>query len=459
MLAQVFTPELVDAVIAEHDRAERRRRILPARLVLYFVLGLCLFARESYEEVIRLLSVGLPGSTALRRVNKSSLCRARARLGPEPLETLFRAVAGPLADVDTPGAFWRGLRLLAIDGTQIDVPDSVSNGLTFDGPCLTDRTPTGFPQVRAVVLAEVGTHALLDAEMGGWREGENGLALPLARSVGPDDLVIADRGFWGAAFYRDFVVQGGADLLVRLASNKRGVLQEELPDGSYLSLMRPKKQNMLRAKKAGVPFPARIIFRVIPFAVAGEPWWLATTLLDPVKFPAAELIDLYRQRWEIEMAFDEIKNHLGASGPIRSRTPDGVRQELWALLAVHHALRMLMYTAATTGPVIDPDRVSYLATVRVIRRTVVVQAAATLAGLREALAEVCDELRRRLLPKRRRRAQPRMIKKPSSRFPQKRIRAGSTRAQVGRWWTPKPGSVVDQPQVRDGEPGQGRSLP
>ncbi|MFD5616834.1 transposase domain-containing protein, partial [Kitasatospora sp. NPDC127060] len=122
----------MDTVIAEHGRGERRRRILPARLVVYFVLGLCLFARESYEEVVRLLTTGLPGTTALRRVNKSSLCRARARLGPEPLESLFRSIAGTLATSDTPGAFWRDLRVLAIDGTQIDVPDSHSNATTFD---------------------------------------------------------------------------------------------------------------------------------------------------------------------------------------------------------------------------------------------------------------------------------------------------------------------------------------
>ncbi|MDH6711149.1 hypothetical protein P3T27_007901 [Kitasatospora sp. MAA19] len=173
---------------------------------------------------------------------------------------------------------------------------------------------------------------------------------------------------------------------------------------------------MLRAKKVGRPFPARIVFRVIPFAVDGEPSWLATTLLGHEKYPAAKLVGLYRQRREIEMAFDEIKNHLGASGLLRPRTASGVRQELWPLLAVHHALRV-MNTAAMTGPAVDPDRVSYLTTVRVIRRAVVVQTAATLAGLQEAMASVCEELRRRLLPRRRRRTQPRMIKKPTSRSP------------------------------------------
>ncbi|MEX0167999.1 transposase domain-containing protein [Streptomyces sp. LMG1-1-1.1] len=190
----MFTAELVDAAITKHDRGERRRRLLSARLVVYFVLALCLFARESYEEVLRVLTSGIPGSRALARVNRSSLCRARARLGEDVLETVFRQVAGPLATPATPGAWWRELRLLALDGTQFDLPDSTSNGDTFDGPSTTGGVPFGFPQVRAVVLAEIGTHGVLDARLGGYRDGERSLAYPLAGSTGPGDLVIADRG-------------------------------------------------------------------------------------------------------------------------------------------------------------------------------------------------------------------------------------------------------------------------
>ncbi|WTD03289.1 transposase domain-containing protein [Streptomyces albidoflavus] len=141
------TVELVDAAIAKHDRAEQRRRLLPARLVVYFVLALCLFARESYEEVLRVLTSGIPGSRALARVNRSSLSRARACLGEDVLGTVFRQVAGPLATPATPGAWWRGLRLLALDGTQFDLPDSTSNGDTFDDPSTTGGVPFGFPQV------------------------------------------------------------------------------------------------------------------------------------------------------------------------------------------------------------------------------------------------------------------------------------------------------------------------
>ncbi|CAL9600343.1 hypothetical protein SUDANB6_05438 [Streptomyces sp. enrichment culture] len=193
ILTKVFTAELVDAAIAKHDRAKRRRRLLPARLVVYFILALCLFARESYEEVLRVLTSGIPGSRTLARVNRSSSCRARVRLGEDVLETVFRQVAGPLATPATPGAWWRGLRLLALDGTQFDVPDSTSNGDTFDGPSTTGGVPFGFLQVRAVALAEIGTHAVLDARLGGYRDGERSLAYPLAPATWSSPTAVSGR--------------------------------------------------------------------------------------------------------------------------------------------------------------------------------------------------------------------------------------------------------------------------
>ncbi|OLZ65491.1 hypothetical protein AVW11_17010 [Streptomyces amritsarensis] len=280
ILTKVFTAELVDAAIAKHDRAEQRRRLLPARLVVYFVLALCLFARESYGEVLRVLTSGIPGSRALARVNRSSLCRARSRLGEDVLETLFREVAGPLATPDTPGAWWRGPRLLALDGTQFDLPDSVSNGKTSDGPSTTGGIPFGFSQVRVVVLAEIGTHGVLDARLGGYRDGERSLAYQLAGSSGSGDLVIADRGFWSVEFAHAFTVTG-ADLLVRLQSNHLGTLQEELPDGSYLSIARPGKEVRLRAGREGRPLPRHTIYRVITFMKDDKAAFLGTTLLNP----------------------------------------------------------------------------------------------------------------------------------------------------------------------------------
>ncbi|MFE7706394.1 IS4 family transposase [Streptomyces sp. NPDC057486] len=430
ILTKVFTAELIDAAIAKHDRAEQRRRLLPARLVVYFVLALCLFARESYEEVLRVLTSGIPGSRALTRVNRSSLCRARSRLGEDVLETLFREVAGPLATSATPGAWWRGLRLLALDGTQFDLPDSASNGDTFDGPS-TGGIPFGFPQVRAVVLAEIGTHGVIDARLGGYRDGERSLAYRLAGSTGPGDLVIADRGFWSVEFAHAFTVTG-ANLLVRLQSNHLGTAQKELPDGSYLSMMRPGKEVRLRAGREGRTLPKHTIYRVITSTKDGKATYLATSLLDPEQYPSAELIALYRERWEIELAFDEIKNHLGPGGPIRSRTAEGVRQELWAYLAVHHAIRRFAHAAVLVGPAVDADRISYLKCVRIIRRSIPSQLGGNKAKLTRSLAEGGQEARSRLLPARRNRNCPRAIKKPN-RWPVLRTRAGRDVVEPGRW--------------------------
>ncbi|MFD6972579.1 IS4 family transposase [Streptomyces sp. NPDC059949] len=410
ILTKVFTPELVDAAVAKHGRrGELRRRPLPARLVVYFVLALCLFARESYEEVISVLTSGIPGSRALARVNRSSLCRARIRLGEEVLETVFRQVAGPLAVAETPGAWWRGLRLLALDGTQFDVPDSVSNGDTFDVPS-TGGTPFGFPQVRAAVLAAIGTHAVLDAGLGGYRDGERRVGHPLASSTGPGDLVIADRGFWSVEFVHAFTASG-AHLLVRLQSNHLGTTQSELPDGSRGSLMRPGKDARLRAAGEGRVLPTETTYRVITFTKDNKKVvHLGTSLLDTEHYPADELIALYRQRWEIELTFDEIKNHLGPGGPLRSRTPEAVRQELWALLAAHQAVRRFAHAAACRPSTSPPT------------------ASRPVPGWKEAAREV----RSRPLPTRSGRDWPRAIKKPM-RSPILRARSGRTTVERGRW--------------------------
>ncbi|MFF6774548.1 transposase [Streptomyces sp. NPDC012637] len=219
---------------------------------------------------------------------------------------------------------------------------------------------------------------------------------------------------------------------MRLQSNHLGTAQEELPDGSYLSMARPGKDVRLRAAREGRTLPRHVIYRVITFAKDGKVAHLGTTLLDAEQYPADELVALYRERWEIELAFDEIKNHLGPGGPIRSRTPEGVRQELWAYLAVHQAIRQFAHAAAISRPAVDADRVSYLKCVRIIRRSVPSQLGATTAKLTRSFTEAGREARSRLLPARRRRDCPRAIKKPN-RWPVLRTRARRDTVQPGRW--------------------------
>jgi hypothetical protein len=373
VLTWVYPPDVVDRVVAACGRSERRRRLLPARLVVYFVLALALFSPAPYLEVLRHLVEGLRevGRWGAWRIPaKSSLFRARERLGAEPLRVLFAATARPLATPSTPGAFWRGLRLLALDGTCWDVADTAANDTAFGRPGTHRGEGSGaFPQVRMVALVECGTHAVVDAELDGCRVGEVTLAARLVRSAGPGMLVLADREFPGAPLWRAFAATG-ADLLWRMPANRVLEVDRALPDGSWLSRMyaagdRPARRN-----------PVRV--RVVAYALddpgrpdAG-PYRLITTLLDWERYPARELAALYGQRWEEETALDELKTHQrGAGVVLASKTPDGIRQQVWAHLLVHHALRALMYRTAGAGGV-DCDRLSFTDTLRAVRRSVTV---------------------------------------------------------------------------------------
>ncbi|MGP4003823.1 IS4 family transposase [Streptomyces sp. 8N706] len=370
LLTWVYPPGLVDRVVAACGRTEQRRRLLPARLVVYFVLGLALFSPAPYLEVLRHLVEGLRGAGlwgSWRIPAKSSLFRARERLGSEPLRVLFAAAARPLAEEGTPGAWWRGLRLVAIDGTCWDVADSFANEKEFGRPGnARGSEKAAFPQVRMAALVECGTHAVLDAELEGCRVGEVTLSARLVRSTGPGMLVLADREFLGVPLWRAFTATG-ARVLWRVPANRVLPVQQRLSDGSWLSRIHAGTD----AKKRD-PVPVRVIaydLRGVPGAEESG-YRLVTDLLDPQAYPAAELAALYHQRWEIESALGEIKTHQrGPKVVLSSKTPDGIRQQIWAHLLVHHALRMLMCRTAATRTV-DPDRLSFTDTLRAARRSV-----------------------------------------------------------------------------------------
>ena len=329
VLTWVYPPDVVDRVVAACGRSERRRRLLPARLVVYFVLALALFSPAPYLEVLRHLVEGLRGAGrwgAWRIPAKSSLFRARERLGAEPLRVLFAATARPLATPSTPGAFWRGLRLLALDGTCWDVADTAANDKTFGRPGAHRGEGGGaFPQVRMVALVECGTHAVVDAELDGCRVGEVTLAARLVRSAGPRMLVLADREFPGAPLWRAFAATG-ADLLWRVPANRVLEVDRALPDGSWLSRMYAAGDRPARRD------PVRV--RVVAYALddpgrpdAG-PYRLITTLLDWERHPARELAALYAQRWSRRPRWTNSRPTSAALGwcwPARPRTGSASR--------------------------------------------------------------------------------------------------------------------------------------
>ncbi|KUN36794.1 transposase [Streptomyces olivochromogenes] len=371
MLTWVYPPGLVDRVVAACGRSEHRRRLLPARLVVYFVLALALFSPAPYLEVMRHLVEGLRGRGLLGEWHipaKSSLFRARQRLGSEPLRVLFATTAKPMGTQAAPGCFWRGLRLLAVDATCWDVADSPANEAAFGRPGNSrGHDKSCFPQVRMACLIEVGTHLVLDAELAGCRTGEVTLVNRLPRSCGPGQLILADREFLGVPLWRAFT-NSGADLLWRVPANRVLPVDRMLRDGSWLSRI-----HATGDRTHTDPVTVRVVaYQLHGTGRAAEDYRLVTTLSDARRYPARQLAALYQERWEAEAVFAELKTHQrGARTVLSSKTPDGVVQQIWAHLLVHHALRELMArTAATRG--LDADRISFTETLRSARRSVTV---------------------------------------------------------------------------------------
>ena len=372
VVSKSFPAEAIEGVLARTGRASLRQRDLPAHVVVYYVIALALYMQSSYREVLRCLLEGIQWlrdpSVRVRVAGKSGISQARTRLGWEPLRQLHDELVRPVAVRGTRGAWYRGWRLVSLDGSTLEVADEKVNEEAFGRPGAS-RGVSAYPQIRFVSLVESGTHVLFGSQMGSYRTGEITLAKAVLPRLGKGMLCLADRNFFGFALWQQ--AQGtGADLLWRMKKNMRMACEQRLPDGSYLSHVYPSERDW-RHKTNG------IAVRVIDYRLEGvesaEPIYrLATTILNPDKAPASELAALYHERWEIETAFDELKTHLrGARIVLRSKTPDLVRQEFYGLLMAHFAIRGLMHEAALKANQ-DPDRLSFLHAVRVVRRKLAV---------------------------------------------------------------------------------------
>ena len=377
-LTRTFSPELVDRVIAETEAHEERRRLLPARLVMYFVLALWLFRGPNcgYGRVMTKLVDGLyhrrraevflatgtidaerwvdagtdrGRARQWRQPNISSLSRARAKLGPDPVRHLFEQVAGPVAAPEAVGVWVCGLRVISMDGSTTDVPDTDDNRAVFGGPG-NDKRDGAFPQVRWVVAAESGTGALVEATIGPYTRGEQTMVADLLAAFTPEMLILADRNFLSHTLVRDTLATG-AHILWRASASFALRPTQVLPDGTYLAQLRP-------ARKADGP---PITVRVIEYTVhstpidpdTGEPdpagetrsevFALVTDLLDVAAYPALDLARAYPMRWECETVIKHHKTDMGPGMPVlRSKDPEGVAQEMWALFAVYQALAHLI---------------------------------------------------------------------------------------------------------------------
>jgi hypothetical protein len=361
VLTRTFPVDLVDRVIDQYWRREQRTRALPARLVFYFVLGLCLFPQESYRSAMKILMSAFGrGEGGYRVPTTGSIGNARRRLGSEPVETVVRAVLRPCATSGTRGAWYQKWRLTAVDGTTFTVPDTEDNEREFGRPGSgRGEGKTAYPQIQAACLVELGTHAVFDARLDAYAASESMLIEEMFPSFLPGMLVLADRHIYSFARWKSAAATG-ADLLWRVSSNLVLPPIEHLPDGSYLAEL---------AAPRGSGRRGTMRLRVIEYRLpaSDELYRLVTTITDTATAPAKDLAILYHERWDIEGFLKQIKSvQLNDEKIFRSKSPDGVRQEFWAHLAVHYATTCIQVDAAAQANV-DPDRISHKNAVRIIR--------------------------------------------------------------------------------------------
>ncbi len=372
----------INDAITKSKRQSQRQRKLPPHLVVCLVIAFSFWSKAAMRDVLKNLVDGMSGQwTRLSQYwkvpNSASISEARARLGPQVMQRLFKQVVRPLATPETPGAFLGGLRLMAVDGTLLDVPDTPSNARVFGYPGSRFGHHAAFPKVRLVLLIEAGTHLITDALICPYRMGERRRALKLLRSVGSGMVLMWDRGLHSFRMVQTTLARGG-HYLGRVPANVKFEVEQVLDGGSYLSWIYPDR----KSRKKGA---TRVQVRVIEYTIetSGQAqqtltYRLVTSLLDEQAFPALLLAQQYHQRWEVETTIAEVKTHLlGRKVPIRSLKPPEVVQEIYGLLLGHWAVRSLMLQAAQIGG-ISPLQLSFTGTLHVLRRAVAkFQSAAT----------------------------------------------------------------------------------
>jgi hypothetical protein len=388
VLAASVPREVVDAAVTAQGRSARRAGgKLPPHVMVYFAMALALFAEDDYEEVMARLCEALVSwgswDQAWATPTSGGLTQARARLGSGPLAQVFETVAVPVADPLTPGAWLGPWRLMAIDGFDWDLPDTPENAAEF-GYGGSGAARSAFPKARVVTISECASHAVVAAGIGGATIAEQKLARTLYPVLEPGWLLIADRNFYGFLDW-NAARAGGSDLLWRVAASVTLPVLNAHPDGSYTSVVfkrwiwKGARPRLVEAARRGEDLDPNqaVAVRVVEYTVpdrdgsgSEDPIVLITTILDPAHAPAEQLAQAYHQRWEHETGNDQLKTHLRGPGKIlRSHKPDTVRQEIYGYLLTHYAISALICRAATEAD-IDPDRVKFLRTVRIVRRRI-----------------------------------------------------------------------------------------
>lgn len=429
-LEKVISPDLVRRVLDATGRVNGRACKLTHEVMIWVVLAMGLLTHIPIRQVFR-HARRMRGDE--QAPGRSSLCEARQRLGVEPLRALHAEVVRPLATSETVGAFYRGLRLMAIDGVVMDVPDSAANAVF--GRASGGRGDGAFPQVRKVSLVELGTHIETAIAIGGWSDSEQELARALWDHVPADALLLEDRGFFSYDAWK--ALHSRVKLLVRIKSHMVLKPLRRLTDGSYLAKIYPASYYRDRDQHG-------IVVRVIEYTLDdpqrtghGEVHRLMTNLLDETAYPARELIVLYHERWEEELVFDEQKTHQDprrAEKPaqLRSETPNGVRQELYALSLGHFVVRALMFEAARSAS-LDVDRLSFVGCFRILQCRLPECASRSEATLTQWYEALLSEMRQEQIGARRNRINPRVIKRKMSKWDKKRPHHRRTKPLLKRF--------------------------
>jgi hypothetical protein len=411
-LKRIVPRAQLQAVLRRTGHARRRYLRLPAWFMVWFVIALGLFCRDSYRQVFKWLQPfrrrGTPG--------RSTFCEARQRLGVAPLLQLTQQVVQLQATPQTPGAFYRGLRLMALDSFVVEVPDSAANARVFGRPG-SGRSPAAFPQARVLALCEVGTHVLWRTQTKPYRRSEVTMAPALLRHLGADMLLLWDRNFLSYDLVQQ-VRQRGAHLLARIKNNLVFRPLRRLRDGSYLA-------KLYRSPRHRDRDEGGMLVRIIEYLLrdpnrpgSGEKHRLLTTLRSATGHPAPRLILLYHERWEEEVTIDELKTHQRERPVLRSETPAGVVQEIQGLLLAHYVVRVLM-SAAARSTQLPPRRLSFTGALKVLRCRLP-ECPKSRAGLRRWYEDLLAEIAEEILPERRNRINPRVIKRKMSNWRKKR---------------------------------------
>jgi hypothetical protein len=402
-LTQHIPFEMVDEALAATRTTQSRLRDLPSRVVVYLLLAACLFPEVGYSGVWRKLTTALEGLPTVTPTD-SGLSAARHRVAAAPLRWLFDLLRGPAATSRQPGTRWQGLLVCAIDGTTLTVPDNPRMLARFTKQ-RGNHGGTGYPQIRLVALLACGTRSVIDAVFGPTTTGETTYTPRLLRSLHAGMILLGDRNF-GAQDLLTQIAATGADLLVRLKSGRKIPILARYSDGSYLSALGRLQVRIIECEITIVTTAGRRtgVYR------------LATTLLDPHRYPAAGVIQLYHQRWEIETAYLELKSTILGGRVLRARTPVGIEQEVYALLVTYQLLRTAMADATATRPDIDPDRASFTIAYQTARDQLI-QAANVIAGTAiDLVGTIGRHVLAALLPNRRLRVCPRIVKRAISKY-------------------------------------------